>query len=94
MLEGFKGIYSIFKRKQLEFLLWRNRVGGILGALGCGFNPGPVQWVKDLVLPLKLQLESEPWPGNSMCRGAAKKEKEERRQLTAQGCRESLFQVN
>ena len=32
--------------------------------------PGPAQWVKDLVL-----LGSDPWPRNSICRGAAEKEK-------------------
>ena len=34
----------------------------------------PAQWVKDLVL--QLWFESDPWPGNSMCHGAAKKGKE------------------
>ena len=41
-----------------------------------GSIPGGAQWVKDLVLPprLKLQLRSDPWPGNSICPGVAKKE--------------------
>ena len=43
-----------------------------------GFNPGPVQWVKDLVLPqlwcrLQLRLRSDPWPRNSICYMVAKK---------------------
>ena len=41
----------------------------------------PAQWVKDpaspqLWLGSKLQLRSDSWPGNSMCCGAAKNEKE------------------
>ena len=40
--------------------------------------PGLAQWVKDLALLLlwhgsQLQLRSDPWPGNSMCRGEANK---------------------
>ena len=39
---------------------------------------GLAQWVKDLVLPqlwlrLQLLLGSNPWPGNSLCCGVAKK---------------------
>ena len=42
--------------------------------------PGPAQWVKDPTFPqlwfrLQLWLGSDPWPGTSMCHGAAKKEK-------------------
>ena len=61
-----------------EFLLWCNRIAGVSAVLGCRFNPGPAQWVKDPVLSqlwhrLKLWLEHDPWPGNSMCRGTTKK---------------------
>ena len=54
----------------LEFLLWRSGIGGILGGLGLGFDPQPTTGVKDPVLPqlwlgLRLQLGSDPWPGNS-----------------------------
>ena len=42
-----------------------------------GLIPNPAQWVKDPALPkpllrLQLWLRSEPWPGNSICHGAAK----------------------
>ena len=47
-----------------------------------GSIPGLAQWVKDpgllqLQLGPQLQLESDPWLGNSICNGAAKKEKKE-----------------
>ena len=43
-----------------------------------GLIPSPAQWVKDLAMPQlwlrsQLQLESDPWPRNSMCHGVAKK---------------------
>ena len=46
------------KKKHLkaEFLLWCNGIGDILGVLGCGFDPGLAQWVKD---PSLLQLGSD-----------------------------------
>ena len=40
-----------------------------------GSIPGRAQWVKDRALP-QLQLGSDPWPGNSICHRAAKKENE------------------
>ena len=46
-----------------------------------GSIPGSLaRWVKDpallqLQLHLQVQLRSDPWPGNSICQGAAKKEK-------------------
>lgn len=49
---------------------------------------GPVaQWVKDLTLSqlqfrLKLQLGSDPRPGNSICQGAAKNKQQETKQKT------------
>ena len=41
----------------------------------------PAQWVRDPELPplrhrSQLHLRSDPWPGNTMCQGAAKNEKE------------------
>ena len=44
-----------------------------LGSTGHRFDPNLVQWVRDLVLP-QLRLISDPWPRNSVCHGAAKKE--------------------
>ena len=49
-----------------------------------GWIPGGAQWVKDLALPQlqhrsQLQLRSDPWSGNSMCLGAAKKEKKKQK---------------
>lgn len=50
-----------------------------------GSIPGPVQWVKDPVL-LQLwlrsqpQLRSDPWPGSSICYGAAEKEKKKKKE--------------
>ena len=42
-----------------------------------GLIPSPAQWVKDLALfqlslRSRLWLGSDPWPGNSICHGAAK----------------------
>ena len=57
---------------RLELPCWPNRIGNILEALGCRFNPWPAQWVKDPALlllwhRLQWQLGSYPWPGNSIC---------------------------
>ena len=68
----------------LEFSLWCTRMGGISGALQRRFNPTPSTWIKDLVLPLRhrsqLWLGSDPWPRNSISRGAAKKEKKKKKE--------------
>ena len=47
---------------------------------------GLAQWVKDpellqLQRMSQLQLRSDPWPGNSICCGAAKKEKKKRERI-------------
>ena len=42
-----------------------------------GSIPGQAQWVKHLALP-QLQLRSDPWPGNSTCRGAAEERRRKR----------------
>ena len=54
-----------------------------------GSSPSPTEWVKDPMLPQlwlrsKLRLGSDPWPGSSMCLGAAqngeeRKEKEKKK---------------
>ena len=49
-----------------------------------GSIPSLVQWVKDLTLlqpwlnRSKLQLRSDPWPGNSLSLGAAQSEKNQK----------------
>ena len=48
-----------------------------------GSIPVPAQWVKDPALPQlqcrwQLWLGSDPWPGNSICCGVAKKEKKDK----------------
>ena len=57
-----------------------------------GSIPGLAQWVKDpLLLQLQLQLRSrlrlgsDPWPGNSICHGAAKKKKKKNTIVTLDG---------
>ena len=70
----------------LEFLLWVNRIGLVLGISGHMFAPWPSTWVRDPVLPqpqfrLQLRLGSNPWPRNSIRCGEAKKKKREREQL-------------
>ena len=64
-----------------EFLLCCNGINSVLGAWDADSIPGPAQWVKDpaLLQPwcrLQLWLGSDPWPGNSICHRAAKKENE------------------
>ena len=69
--------------KGWEFLLWCS-ISGVLETLEHRFDPGPAQWVKDPLLPQpqlrsRLWLRSDPWPRNSICRGAAKKEKKKKK---------------
>ena len=74
------------KKKKKRVIPIQSSWGGATGLAAslefrdAGCILGPAQWVKDLVLPqlqcrLPLQLGSDPWPGNSMCCRAAKKEK-------------------
>ena len=70
-------------RENKAFLLWCNEIGSGSAVPGYRFNPQLAGGLKDLVLPqlwcrLQLQLASDPGPGNSMCCGAAKKEKRKR----------------
>ena len=47
-----------------------------------GLIPGLAQWVKDLALlqlQSRLKLGSDPWPGRSICCGAAKNEKKKKK---------------
>ena len=76
MLQIFgRGVSAVAQWNQ-----WRlGSIGSIgnIGALGLRFDPSPAQWVKDLALPQlwlgsQLRLGSDPCPGNSVCRGAAK----------------------
>ena len=45
--------------------------------------PGQAQWVKDPTLQHRSQLwlRSDPCPGNSMCHGVAKKEKNKQKKM-------------
>ena len=66
----------------MVFLLWHNGIGGIAAAPGCRFHPWP-SVLKDPALPQlrrKRQqwLGSDPWPGNSIRLGIAKKEKKKK----------------
>ena len=63
----------------MEFLPWCNRLDCLCSGRDADSIPGPVRWVKDLVLlqlwyKLQLQLRFDPWPGNAICHGLAKKE--------------------
>ena len=63
-----------------EFPLWSNGIGGISASPGCRFNPSPHSELKDLELPQwwhrsKLWFVADPWLGNSICHGVAKKRK-------------------
>ena len=57
-----------------------------------GSIPSPVHWAKDpassnLCLGSKLQLRSDPWPGNSICLKEAKNKKNRGTDLTHQQMR-------
>ena len=69
------------KRKiKKELLLWRKRIGGILGALGHRFDPQPGKWVKDPVchscgLGHNCSLDLSPGLGTPYAAGQPRKEK-------------------
>lgn len=68
-----------------EFLLWLNRIGGILGELGCRFNPSPAQWVKDPVRDRsQMWGRSNPQPSLAwklhVLRGGQKMEKKKKKE--------------
>ena len=68
-----------------EVVLWSSHYGTTGSSVSwehwdTGSIPGPAQWVKDtalaqLQLRWKLWLESDPWPGDSICHRAVKKKK-------------------
>lgn len=65
--------YGFYKYTPEEFLLWRKGLAAPWECWDTGLIASLVQWIKD---PVLLQwLESDPWPGNSVCCGLAKKEK-------------------
>ena len=68
-----------------ELLLWCKGIGSVLGVLGCGFDSGPAQWIKDLMLQLWfsswLWLGSDPWPRSFICHGVAKKKKKKKKKI-------------
>ena len=70
---------KIIKKKSGEFLLWCNRISSVSAAPGCRFNSwpcgDPVLWCWS-----QLWLRSDPWATNSICHGAAKKERKKRKE--------------
>ena len=73
-----------------EILYFWSSHCGIMGSAASwklwdtGSIPGLAQWVKDpilmqLQLRLRLWLISDPWPGSSICHGAAKNEEREKK---------------
>ena len=64
----------------LEFPLWCNKIGSILGALGSRFNPKPSTGLRIWHLRFRLQLwlRCDPWAGHSICLGVAKKENKQK----------------
>ena len=68
----------------MEFLLWRNSIGGIFGAVRCGFDPDMAQWIKDVVLlqlqhMLQLQLGSLSGLGTPYAKRQEKKKKKKKK---------------
>ena len=74
-----------------------HRIGGILGTLGCRFDPQPgTGGIKDPALPQRqcrsqLRLASDPWPGNSTCHRTVKEKKEKTIVLMVMEIKESGF---
>ena len=79
-LDLYSGGMSSFGKLKMQ--AWSSRCGATAFALSrecwhLGLIPGPAQWVKDLALPQlwlgsQLRLNSDPWPGSSICRGVAR----------------------
>lgn len=68
--------YNFFKKCVLEFPLWRHGIGSILGAPGHRFHPRPSAVLfLQLRCRSQLQVTIDPWLGDSIRGGAAKKEK-------------------
>ena len=65
------------QKQKTENPLWRNGIGRISGALGCRFNSFPGSALR---IQCRSQLRSEPWPRNSTCYGAAKRENKTNKQ--------------
>lgn len=67
-----------------EFPLWCNGIRGILGALGCRLNPRPrhsgsrIRHCTSCYMGCQLWLESDHWPGDSICLGVPKKRKQKK----------------
>ena len=70
-------LLNVFSFQSFKISSWSSHCGttGSVASWehwGPGSIPGLAQWVKDLALP-QLRLGSDPWLGNSICCGVAKK---------------------
>ena len=54
---------------------WEQRLVASWEHCDAGSIPGPVPWVKELVLPPFVPGRDDPWPRNSICYGSARKTK-------------------
>lgn len=76
-----KGYWTISKVWYIqEFPLQHNGLGSSSAAPGRRFDPGPAQWVKNLLWlqpwrRLQRRLRSDPWPENVVCFGEAHTQK-------------------
>ena len=86
VIQGLTWI-NLAKQRGSPFSLLLYRISEFSGSSGAlqlqdgGLIPSLAQWVQDLAMPQvwcrsKLQVGSDPWPGNSICRRVAKKERE------------------
>ena len=74
------------KKKKRSFHCGATESVVLFAVLGCSFDPGLAQGVKDLALlqlglRSQLQLRSDPWLGNSICHGLVKKEREREKKI-------------
>ena len=68
---SYINVYGVRRRKKKRCS--RSGTTGLAASWECGDEgsiPSLAQWVKDLALP--QLIVSDPWPGNSICLGAAK----------------------